>query len=148
MEYKWNCVSYKNVDANKVGKELEIINNGELTNKLILEYARNHKKSELNKCFEWDDKKAGEKYRLSQANNILQSISIVVPEQEEPIKAYVNVKTSEDNKVFKPIKVVLNNPDEYSQVVSRAEKEFINYKNKYDRLLELQDLKDIVIRNL
>ena len=148
MKYKWNNVSFS-ANANKVGHELEIIEaTTELTNFNILQYAKTHKSSELNKCFEWDNTIAGEKWRMQQANNILASISIVVTEKEEPVKAFVNIKTHEEKRVFKSIVKVLNNEDEYQQLLKKAERDFISYKDKYNKLVEIKDLKSIIIKNL
>ena len=147
MEYKWNNTGFS-ANANKVGKELEIIEaTKDLTNTNILQYAKMHKSSELNKCFEWDDTIAGEKYRMQQANYILASISIVVTEKEEPVRAFVNVKTDE-KKVFKSIVKVLENDEEYQQLLKKAERDFISYKDKYNKLVEIKDLKNIIIKNL
>lgn len=148
MKYKWNNVGF-NANANKVGQELEIIEaTTELTNFNILQYAKTHKSSELNKCFEWDDTIAGEKWRMQQANNILASISIVVTEKEEPVKAFVNIKTHEEKRVFKSIVKVLENDEEYQQLLKKAERDFISYKDKYNKLVEIKDLKNIIIKNL
>ena len=148
MKYKWNNVSFS-ANANKVGHELEIIEaTTELTNFNILQYAKTHKSSELNKCFEWDNTIAGEKWRMQQANNILASISIVVTEKEEPVKAFVNIKTHEEKRVFKSIVKVLNNEYEYQQLLKKAERDFISYKDKYNKLVEIKDLKSIIIKNL
>ena len=149
MTYKWKSAGFKG-NATKVGKELEgIEQTSELTNVNVLEYARNNKNSELNKCFEWDDTKAGEKYRLIQANNIMQSISIVInDEPEETTKAFVNIKTKEETKVFKNIVSVLENDEEYLQLKQKAERDFISYKEKYNKILKLKDLKDIIFKNM
>lgn len=148
MKYKWNNVSFS-ANANKVGQELEIIEaTTELTNFNILQYAKTHKSSELNKCFEWDNTIAGEKYRMQQANNILASISIVVTEEDEPVKAFVNIKTHEEKRVFKSIVKVLENDEEYQQLLKKAERDFISYKDKYNKLVEMKDLKNIIIKNL
>lgn len=149
MNYKWKAAGFK-ANADKVGKELEKIEKtGELTNVNILEYARKNKKSELNKCFEWDNTIAGEKFRLFQANQILQSISIVVKEEpEETTKAFVNIRTKEETKVFKNIVSVLQNDEEYSQLKAKAERDFISYKEKYNKILKLKDLKDIIFKNM
>lgn len=150
MTYKWKVAGFK-ANANKVGKELEgIEQTSELTNVNVLEYAKNNKESELNKCFEWDDKKASEKFRLIQANQILQSISIVISETspEEVTKAFVNVRTKEETKIFKNIVSVLENDEEYLQLKQKAERDFISYKEKYNKILKLKDLKDIITRNI
>lgn len=151
MTYKWSSTSYKGVSADKVGRELEVIESeNELTNVNVLEYARENKTSELNKCFDWNDKTAGEKWRLQQANNILASISIVVNEDEpkETIKAFVNIKTKEEKRVFKNVVSVIENDEEYLQLKENAKRDFISYKEKYDKVLKLKDLKAIIFENL
>jgi hypothetical protein len=150
MTYKWNVKGFKG-EANKVGKELEVIEQtSELTNVSVLEYAKDNKESELNKCFEWNDVIAGEKYRLVQASQILNNISVVISDTqpEEVTKAFVNVRTSEDTKVFKNIVSVLENDEEYIQLKQKAERDFISYKEKYNKILKLKDLKDIITRNI
>ena len=147
MKYCWKTYGFT-ADANKVGKELEKIESKEeLTRETVLEYAKN-KKSELNKCFEWDDSIAGEKYRLQQASFVLTSISIVV--SEEPKKAtrmYVSIK-KDDKKTFKNIVSVLENDEDYQQLLDNAEKEFISFKERYAELVELKDLKNIIFKNI
>lgn len=146
MKYKWSSCVFKG-DANKVGKELRDIEKGEaLTNKSVLDYARKNKDSELNKCFEWDDKIAGEKYRLVQASTIMCSISIVSEEtQIETTRFLLNVKSEKDGvRQFKSISKILENDSEYEQIKTRAKNEFLNCKEKYEKTLKLEDLKKII----
>jgi hypothetical protein len=150
MKYKWNSTGFS-ANANKVGEELSIIEETkDLTSVNVLQYAKTHKSSELNKCFEWDDSIASEKYRLIQANNILVSISVVVTEEakEEPLRAFVNVKTKEDKKVFKSIVKVLENDEEYLQLLEKAERDFISYKEKYTKVVKYKDLRKIISKNI
>lgn len=150
MTYKWSMGVFRG-DANKVGKELEgIEKESELTNYNVLDFAKRNTRSELNKCFEWNDTIAGEKYRLVQANQLLQSISIVISdtEPEEVTKAFVNIKTKEETRIFKNIVSVIENDEEYSQLKEKAKRDFISYKNKYDKILKLKDLKSIILDNL
>lgn len=150
MTYKWSSVGFK-ANADKVGKELERIEKeSELTNVNVLEFAKNNKNSELNKCFDWNNETAGEKWRLHQANNVLTSISIVIndTEPEETTKAFVNIKTKEETRVFKNIVSVIENDEEYNQLKDKAKRDFISYKEKYDKILKLKDLKAIIFENL
>lgn len=147
-KYSWKTsfFNYK-ADANKVGEELEIIErNGELTKENLLDYAERHKDSELYKCFEWDDKEAGRKYRLTQANQVLCSITLEISEEPKvQQRVYVNIKSSNtEEKVFKNIKDVLENDEEYQQLVDKAKKDFDNCKEKYQTLINKEDLKDII----
>lgn len=148
INYRWTNV-YFNADANKVGKELEELENSldSLDTKNIVNFAKDEK-SELHKCFEWDDKVAGEKYRLQQANQILTSISIVSKEEDskpEVVRAFVNIKDSEDNeRKFKNIAKVLENEDEYSQIKKKAYDDLVRCKDRYSKIIELSDLKEII----
>lgn len=149
MKYKWNCTVFS-ANADKVGKELEKIEKDEkLTSSNVVQYAQTNKKSELYKCFEWNNEVAGEKFRLFQANQILQSISIIINESENEVtKAFVNIKTVEEEKVFKNIVDVLSNDDEYNQLKQKAERDFVSYKKKYEQTLKLKDLKEIIFNNI
>lgn len=145
-EYSWKNTSFVG-NAQLVGEELEKIEfAGELTTDEILNYAKMNQESELYKCFEWDDKIAGEKYRRKQASEILASISVKIT--GTPVKTqrvYVNVRTSTDGeRKFKNFKEVLKNDEEYQQVVDKAKRDFINCKEKYETLIEKEDLKEVI----
>ena len=137
-------------DANKVGQELAFIEkDNELTSENVVEFAKKYKDSELHKCFEWNDAECGRKYRLIQANNIIQNISVVIAEDtQETTKAFVNVKTKEEKRVFKNIVSVIENDEEYEQLKEKARQDFISYKNKYDKIIRLKDLKAIIYEEL
>lgn len=142
-KYSWQSVTFS-ANLQKVGEELENIEN--LTNKKVLEYAKNNVNSELYKCFEWDNNIASEKYRLIQATNVISSISFVI--QEEPIKkqkVYYSIKTEEkDVRKFKNIKNILENEDEYFALCSKAKKELEKCKDNYNNLIKREDLKEII----
>ena len=149
MKYCWKHTGFE-ADANKVGIELEKIKSKEkLTREVVLNYAKN-KESELHKCFEWDDNVASEKYRLFQASCILSSISIVVKDTKKNKKTtrmYVSIK-NENEREYKSIVEVLENDEEYKQLISKAEQDFLSYKQKYEELIQLNDLKNIIYKNL
>ena len=145
-KYSWKATVFP-ADAQLVGEELEEIERqGEITKEHILEYAQRHKDSELYKCFEWDDSEAGRKYRLQQASSIM--CSIVIEIREEPAKTqrvYVSVKSSKTgDKVFKNIKDIIEDDEEYKQLVEKAKREFEVCKEKYETLINKEDLKDLL----
>lgn len=144
--FSWKGYNF-NADAQKVGEELEEVERqGTLEASHILEYAERHKDSELYKCFEWDDSEASRKYRLQQARNIICSISLEI--REEPRKTqrvYVNIKDKDtEEKTFKNINEVINNDEEYQQLVEKAKTELIRCKEKYEDLVNKEDLKEII----
>lgn len=145
--FSWTNYSVKDADPQLVGEELEKIEIQKVLNTTnIVEYAKNNPNSELHKCFEWDDKVASHKYRLQQANWILSSISLEIIEEPKKVqRVYVNIKDkSTDERVFKNINEVLKNDDEYMQLVDKAKRELKNCKDRYNDLIEKQDLKDII----
>lgn len=144
--FSWKGYNF-NADAQKVGEELEEVERaGTLEAQHILEYAERHKDSELYKCFEWDDSEASRKYRLNQARLIIYSISLEI--KEEPRKTqrvYVNIKDKDtEEKVFKKIDEVLENDEEYQQLLEKAKADLIRCQEKYSDLLNKEDLKEIL----
>lgn len=142
-KYSWKSVGF-NANAQKVGEELENI--VDVTNRNVLDYAKNNINSELHKCFEWDDTIASEKYRLIQASNLISSISFVI--QEEPIKkqkVYFSIKTEEkDTCKFENIKNILEDDEKYYALCNKAKNELESCKNNYNDLIKKEDLKNIV----
>ena len=145
-KYSWKNTVFS-ADAQIVGEELEEIERlGEITREHVLEYAERHKDSELYKCFEWDNNEASKKYRLFQASCILSSISLEIKEEPKTTqRVYVSVKSSDTNdRVYKNIKNVLENDDEYKQLIDKAKYEFDSCKEKYEILINKEDLKEII----
>lgn len=145
-KYSWKYMGFS-ANAQKVGEELEKIEEVEiLSNKSVLTYAKENKNSELYKCFEWNDEIASEKYRLIQASNVISSISFVV--NEEPLekqKIYYSVKTEEENvNMFKNIKGILEDDSEYSKLCGKAKNELESCTEKYNKLIQRDDLKNII----
>lgn len=145
-EYSWKNTGFS-ADAQLVGEELEKLElAGEITSEEVLEYAKLNPESETYKCFEWDDKIAGEKYRRKQASELLSSISVTVKTEPAQVqKVYFNIKTSTDGvRKYKNVKEVLKNDDEYMQVLEKAKQSFIRCKEQYESLLKKEDLKEVI----
>lgn len=144
--FSWGASRY-GADAQLVGEELELIErNSIITPEHVVEYAQRHKDSELYKCFEWDDTEAAKRWRLNQARLIITSIKIEI--KEEPKKTqrvYVNIKDKDtEARTFKSINEVLKNDEEYQQLIEKAKKDIISCKERYEDLLEKEDLKEII----
>ena len=146
-KYSWQF-SGSYGDAQKVGEELEVIESlGEISNKNVLEYAKNNKDSELYKCFEWDNTKASEKYRMIQATQIISSISFVIEEEEPPKKQkiYYSIKSEkQEARRFKNIKDILEDDEEYKALLNKAKNELEKCTNNYNDLIKKEDLKEII----
>lgn len=124
MVYKWSDGAILNADAQLVGQELETIE--VKTPKAIVAMAKDSK-TELHKCFEWDDTKAAEAYRIEQAGYLVRHLTIVVtgehiPEKSLKIKAYESV-TIDDERMYMPIKQCLSDIEIRDQVIGRLNKQ-------------------------
>lgn len=145
--FSWSTTSFKDVDAQLIGEELEIVErNSSVSPKTIVEYAERNPNSELHKCFEWDNDEAAKKYRLYQANLIVCSIAVEIKEEPKKVqRVYVNIKDKDtEERTFKNISEVLKNDEEYQQLIDKANADLKRCSEKYENLLEKQDLKDII----
>ena len=93
---------------NKIGKEF-----GKITPQTIVEHSKDEK-SPLHSLFEWDNEKAGDKWRLQEARLLINNIEITIISDGESreIGAYEIVKV-EDERQYKNIEVLSQSEIEY-----------------------------------
>lgn len=114
---------------------------GKLTPELVLNESRDEN-AVLHSCFEWDDEKAAEGYRLYQAGKILRDITVVIERENtspQNIRAFVNVSDNSKRETgkFISLNVAMNNSDYKAQVLKNALYELQIFKNKYSAYTEL-----------
>ena len=123
-------------DAQKVANEIAEIGES-ATPQEILEKGRDPK-TELHKCFEWDDTVAAEKYRIQQARSIVHCLVIKETDDNKGNRPELRMfyKTSNDEG-YKPTSIIMQNKDEYQKLLERAFAELAAFKSKYHSLAEL-----------
>lgn len=125
-------------DAQKVADEISSIGLS-VKPEEIVDKARDES-TELHKCFEWDDTKAAEKYRVYQARQIVCHL-IVREVNDEPQKREVRFFYKTDNQEgYKPVSYIMRNEDEYHKLLDRALTELKAFQRKYSTLKELDGL--------
>lgn len=128
-------------------------NNNRLTPELIVKEAISID-NPLHKCFEWNDKKAGRAYRLSQASKMIRCIVITKDDgkgESQTVRAFVSIK--KDNKgdltlnPFMPsdtyyvsIADAMSQPELRSYTVDLALLDLKNWMAKYDSVKKLASL--------
>ena len=133
MSVVWGFVKFK-ADAEKCYREIEAL--GECKPEEIVEYAK-HTDTELHKCFEWDDTKAAERWRVQQARIICNSLTVVVETiTHDPIAVKV-IEHDKDEKVYRPIVATVRNEDQYAQLLRSAKEELAAFKRRYQNIKEL-----------
>lgn len=133
MEVEWKIDGIFKANAQKVYEE---IGDRKVTPEEVLEQARNDEDSELHKCFEWNDSIAAEKYRLTQARQIIQLLVIKPEKKEEPQVRVFQITTETNN--YQPVRLFLEQPDEYKALLQRAKNELSALEARYKTLSELE----------
>lgn len=129
----WKIDKYK-ADPQKVYEE---IGDQNTTPEEVLEKAKDPA-SELHKCFEWDDTKAAEKYRLYQARQVMCNLVFVTDTDEEPVRVLYQLTVEKSE--YHPTKLIMQKPDEYALLLQKAKDELNAFKRKYNILKELKTI--------
>lgn len=144
MVYKYRSFRFP-VPAQVVGEELEKIEakEGELTKENVLKAAR-AKSSKIHKCFEWDNEKAAEKFRLHQANLLIDSVVVIYDEAPDTeVRAFVNIGDNAQGR-FISVRSALENAESKDIVLARAIAELQAFKRKYENLSELSKVFSVI----
>lgn len=144
MSVTWGTIKFS-ADAEKCYREIESL--GDCKPEEIVEFAEN-KRTELHKCFEWDDTKAAQRWRVQQARIVCNSLTVIVEEDvDEPI-SYRLIEHDSEEQVYRPITVIARNEDQYSRLLNRARQEMAQFKKRYASLKELASVIDAIDREL
>lgn len=138
---KWADGFRCSADAQKVADEIASIGD-EATPQQIVDKARS-KDTELHKCFEWDNKKAAENYRLYQARNVTNHLVFVTQEHKENYEVRVFQKVNKDRGYIQT-RVIFQNEDMHGQLLQNAYRELATFTAKYRSLTELEELFEVI----
>lgn len=133
---------YDGINAQTVAEELRAIGD-EFSPAQIVDAARDES-TELHKCFEWDDTKAAELYRLKQARNIVQALVIeeqVRPKERPEIRVFYKPEKSSG---YMETKKIVRDEDAYANLLAQARQELRIFKAKYNCLVELQEIMELI----
>lgn len=136
----------KDIPADVAGAELQRLyeRDGGIRPSAVVEESRPDT-APLHTAFEWDDETAAEQYRLEQARQLVRAV-VLMPEPEQgevlpSIRAFVSlhdpVSDRPQSRVYKPLMVVLQNPDESAELKSRALRDLLAFRQRYMALLEV-----------
>lgn len=124
--------------SSRIHEELESIRaadpDGVLRTKVVHDWARDHPKSGVHKELEWDDAKAGYRYRLDQIRRLI-AVHVVSEEGERQL-----VSLSIDRPKgggYRPLDNVLANADLRRILLKDALDEFNRFQLKYQRVQQL-----------
>jgi alpha/beta superfamily hydrolase len=123
--------------AGKIIDKIAAKNNNQVTPELILDAAKNEKNA-LHQCFEWDNDKAGAKYRLWQARQLIGSIvvEVVVGEPEET-RAFVTITMPSSEPAYYSISDIADDSFKLDMVIQNAKRQMVSIARQlkiYERL--------------
>ena len=139
--YGWRPGSRIGIDAQAAGKEMAQVEKreGRLTPDLVLERARSAN-SALHPHFEWDDAAAADQHRLTQAGELIRSITVDISrsnvEPAQPVRAFVSVER-DDERSYVSTTTAMSDVQLRRQVLERAWAELLAVRRKYGDLKEL-----------
>lgn len=126
-------------------EEIEEKNHGVVRPIQIVDAGKS-KTSPLNAYFDWNDKSAGAKYRLSQARSLINHLIVVIRigEEEREQKAYVNVNMVKDDAHIEPLYVnitkAMSNEEFRKQIIQKAMREVEYWRHRYSEYKELSHI--------
>ncbi len=100
------------------------------------------KNAPLHNCFEWDNKKAAEKYRETQAGAILRSLTVTVEHvaDEAPKTVRAFVRATEEKHSYISIISAMGNEHLRESLLQTALAELREFQKKYADLQELSEV--------
>ena len=115
--------------------------NGVLTPKVVVDTAR-PKKHPLHGRFEWDDKVAGEAYRLAQAHHLIASVKITyaLGDKIEKVRAFHAVRGEEEEYVYEPVEKVAADPMLRAILLRDMERDWKHLRQRYGKFEEFVEL--------
>lgn len=127
---------------------------GRITNALLVEAAKDPH-SELHSSFEWDDKIAGPKYRLAQANMMIMATKYVTFLKKGERKPISVTKTNQVRKFlpfkgegFKERGEVLSDADARRAIVDKKKQALRSWCDGVQDISELDSLRKLILRAL
>jgi len=136
VTYEWKIPSLYPVDAQTAGEELEricekygVLQTDDIVNESRAETAR------LHACFEWDDLVAAEKYRKTQAGDIVRAI--VIKAETKPGKVIETRAFVHAENAYHPLHIALNSESMTNELYQSALRDLAAIRGKYASLAEL-----------
>jgi len=116
---------------------------GKLTPELVVAEARANRSAVgkyLHGKFEWDNQKAGEKWRQTQAAELIRSVRVVyreATEEEEArdVRAYHAVRSTDGN-VYEPLEKIVEDPLTTKILLKDMERDWMTLKRRYQHMQE------------
>lgn len=135
---------FSDKDAAEIGPILtELAGDGIVNAETVLSVASNPS-SPLHRFFEWDDAKAAEAHRLSQARYMLRSITVEIEQSEEARPPrLMGVVVLDDERGYATLPTIVQNVDLMAQLLEQAKRDLNAWRAKYAQLRRIAGMSDV-----
>ncbi len=129
----------------RIAEELAALaKRGRLVPKRVVAWARAHRRSILHSCFEWDDRKASEQYRIWQARELIVSVEVTYPDGKRR-QVYVSpVQARPSGEGYHRLVDVMSDKERRAEFLAQALDELERVCAKYEDLCELAGVRAAV----
>lgn len=136
---------FTDIQAQKYGDFMETLEDdeGRITPGVLVAQSKDMK-APTHDFFEWNNRKAGNGYRLQQARHLLNHIIrvVVTMRGEEPVPAFINLRyqepeEAEEVQVYVSSERVVASEELRKQVVAKALREAQSWRRRYQQYKEL-----------
>ena len=147
MIYQWKADSRFSVGADIAADRLNKIRKqtGGITPRAVVDDAVNPQ-SPLHPCFEWDDDRAADAHRLSQARKLIGSIVVAEKVGDEIINSEVRafVHITAELPRYEPIEIAMRHIEMREEILARAWQEIKTWQHRYAAYEEFAELMDVI----
>jgi hypothetical protein len=113
---------------------------GDLTPRIVVDVAADPAHP-LHSHFDWDDKVAGDKWRLEQASQLLRVTYRPDPSRPTDLRAFVAVQGADTHRAsYVPTSEAMADPFMRVLVLRNMERDWRSFKARYDTMAEFADL--------
>lgn len=125
-------------------EEVRKAHKGKLYPHDVVEYARDPDTA-LHKRFTWDNTDAARKWRLYQAQEIIRVCVVILPNTDNPVRAYVSLSTDRKPKkgFYRATADVMSSVSMKEIMMSDAKKELNAFAMKYETLQNVTEMKPV-----
>lgn len=141
MDYEYTVGARYGIDPQTAGEALAAIasqRGGHLDPAEVVQAARTPRHA-LHPVFEWDDARAAELHRVEQARHLIQRIAVRLEPEQEPVRAWVNIRTETESD-YRGIVDVLSDAEMQAQLLRRALAEAQAWQRRYRHLEQLAEI--------
>ncbi len=142
MQHEWSgtfgVIDPKKVSADVVAARIKTMraSHGEIISPIAIVNAARPSRSVMHPLFEWDDSVAGEKWRVHQGRFVLNSLRVIVRENndDEPISVVANIHIQNDGDGYVSVQAVFKNPEYLEKAEAEAMRYLEGFQSRFNFL--------------